>query len=131
MSAKVTAGDRHSKRMELLRDAHWATRVAFSSVHCGEDGMHTGRPNGCPDDGSECLCECHDEGAAGWRPVPTTVEAETPDYQDAATLREIARRIDDGEQVVRGPAPVRRRNSDELREIADRIAGTPGGGERG
>lgn len=48
------------KRRELA-EAERRTLRAGRSIMCGENGNHA--PHGCRNDGSCCLCECHDVSA--------------------------------------------------------------------
>jgi hypothetical protein len=55
---------RHALREQLLAEAREramrdAVR-AHSSIKCGEYGQHATAPGGCRNDGSTCLCACHD-----------------------------------------------------------------------
>jgi hypothetical protein len=55
---------RAAKRKEI-RDAHLARaeRIAAASgrsIKCGHYQQHADQEGGCANDGSNCLCECHD-----------------------------------------------------------------------
>lgn len=46
--------------LERARDGFLAP---FQSIKCASDAAHAGMPDGCSNDGTGCLCACHD-GAA-------------------------------------------------------------------
>jgi hypothetical protein len=58
------AEQRQDRRDELeakrIAQAVRTTRKLGRSIKCGELYRHTGSPDGCANDGSSCLCECHD-----------------------------------------------------------------------
>lgn len=62
--AGLTAEERATKRREqrdfILARAEEDIARARRSIKCGRDGAHAGRPGGCSNDGSDCLCACHD-----------------------------------------------------------------------
>jgi hypothetical protein len=62
--AGLSSGDRAARRAEILdRKLDEARRKAAElgrSTKCGRYNWHAGQPGGCGNDGSGCICECHD-----------------------------------------------------------------------
>ena len=76
MTQPMTLAERRAKRAEIRRKAfaqalaqaeEWALS-AERSMKCSArynpltGPAHSDRPGGCANDGSNCLCECHDPG---------------------------------------------------------------------
>jgi hypothetical protein len=63
LALKETEGDRPAARAlireGILRQAELEARLAGLSLKCRID-FHTLSGNGCLNDGSSCLCACHD-----------------------------------------------------------------------
>lgn len=60
------------RSIALIAAEQRAARVGLS-MKCAGEGMavqHKATPGGCANDGSTCLCECHD-GLSGGTPEPT------------------------------------------------------------
>lgn len=59
---------RAAARRELLKQAEAMATVYGRSINCGNWPApvvphHAGELGGCANDGSGCLCECHDRGS--------------------------------------------------------------------
>jgi hypothetical protein len=51
---------RKTKLDAAVRRAREGYLVVFQSIKCASDAAHAGMPEGCENDGTGCLCECHD-----------------------------------------------------------------------
>jgi hypothetical protein len=74
------------RAVKIARAEADARRLA-RSIKCGGYGLHAGEPDGCTNDGSTCLCECHDgpeSNANASSPVSaaTDVGGETTEAQE-------------------------------------------------
>jgi hypothetical protein len=60
----LTRAERAAERERIREAALAAARrdaLRFArSIRCGERGHHADLPGGCANDGTGCLCECHD-----------------------------------------------------------------------
>lgn len=60
----LVAADRERRRQQILDEQILAARRIAArvgrSVKCGEYGQHADQEGGCANDGTGCLCECHD-----------------------------------------------------------------------
>lgn len=57
-------------RQEMRKARRQALMTGRSALCCGfgdaKDARHAGQPDGCRNDGSHCICECHDPvGSSG------------------------------------------------------------------
>lgn len=56
---------RKAQRAEIDRRVHRQADAEAArlgrSLNCGEYGWHAGQDGGCANDGSTCLCACHDK----------------------------------------------------------------------
>ena len=58
----VNRGPIRAERLRVGRErGEWRARELFSSPKCVEQGRHADQLGGCMNDGSSCLCECHDQ----------------------------------------------------------------------
>jgi hypothetical protein len=71
-TAAGRAAGRQEIRVQIFREAERQARIAALSLRC-KYGNHCGVyvdehgetwPDGCRDDGSGCICECHDPAAS-------------------------------------------------------------------
>lgn len=64
MTYPTTTHDRAAERAKIRANqqeiAERNSRRLGRSLKCGEDGRHAGEEYGCLNDGTGCLCECHD-----------------------------------------------------------------------
>jgi hypothetical protein len=64
MSYPTTTRERAAKRNKIRADqreiAERNSRKLGRSIRCGEYAQHVDQEGGCANDGSNCLCECHD-----------------------------------------------------------------------
>lgn len=83
MAERLTNAERAARRqMYLERElerAHADAAIRERSIKCGGGGawqhwpkLHAGTEDGCQNDGTTCLCECHDDPESG---DPSTLTA--------------------------------------------------------
>lgn len=70
MTADYPAGmaarqaQRHENETRVIRQAAYEAARVSRSGKCGVDGWHAGMDGGCANDGTTCLCACHDKADA-------------------------------------------------------------------
>lgn len=75
LALKQANGDRSAARglmrAAVLADAERQAAIAGLSMNC-EYGKHADQRYGCKNDGSGCICECHDQPATPYTEQKTT-----------------------------------------------------------